>query len=114
MTWKAYAIIPIDWTWEFLPTVQEMAGRFAESDATQRVESVDYDPLYLDNFWKHFELAKRLAAQEGWEGDFRQHPRVFFLPDENQFRYGFVWKQENNGTTFVVSPQPLSWLDGYT
>ena len=38
MPWTAYAIIPIDWAWEFLPTVQEIATRFAASDAELIVE----------------------------------------------------------------------------
>lgn len=114
MSWKAYAIIPIDWAWEFLPSVEEAAARFAESDARLMVTGADYEPFYHADFWRHFETAKELATAEGWEGDFRQGPRVFFLPGEGEFEYGFVWKQDNNGTTFVVSPHPLTWLDQYT
>jgi len=116
MPWTAYAIIPIDWAWEFLPTVQEIATRFAASDAELIVaDATEFETMYHSDFGKHFALAKRLAREEGWEGDFGGNsPRVIFLPDENTFVYGFVWKQSNNGTTFVVSPQPLPWLEKYT
>ncbi len=54
--------------------------------------------------------AQIIAGEEGWEGDFRGEPRVLWLPDENCFRHAFVWKQDNNGMTFVVSPHRLPWL----
>jgi hypothetical protein len=33
-----------------------------------------------------------------------------WLPYDTEFAYGFVWKQDNNGTTFVASPVPMPWL----
>jgi hypothetical protein len=57
-----------------------------------------------------FNISKELATENGWEGDFRGSAYVFWIPDEHNMRYGFVWKQDNNGTTFVVSPVPLPHL----
>lgn len=113
MTWKAYSIIPIDWSWEYLPTVEDVAQMFAKNDATLALNDVNYDPIMLPDFFQRFETAKQLASGQGWEGDYQggAKPRVFFLPSENDFEYGFAWKQSNNGTTFVVSPYPLPWLD---
>ena len=39
------------------------------------------------------EEAKILAARAGWEGDFSEDPRVFWIPDELEFKYGFAIKQ---------------------
>ena len=67
----------------------------------------------LRKFLENFDSARKLARVRGWEGDYRagNEPRVFWLPAESEFLYGFVWKQDNNGTIFVVSPRPLPWLD---
>jgi hypothetical protein len=65
-------------------------------------------------FLADFAYALRLAKDTGqWEGDYNYEPRVFWSPDPDLFRfsYGFVWKQDNNGTTFIISPQPLKWLE---
>jgi hypothetical protein len=53
-----------------------------------------------------------LAERHGWEGDFSFPARVLWLLEEgsNAFAYAFVWKQDHNGTTYVVSPYPLPWL----
>ena len=50
-----------------------------------------------------------------WEGDFNTKMYVFAIPDvdNTDMKIGFVWKQENNGTSFVVSPVSLPWLDQY-
>lgn len=75
----------------------------------------------LPDFMVHWEHAKGMAHKCGWEGDFFEKPRVFWLPDPDngKFTYGFVIKQENNGTTFVISPVYLHNLreslpDNYT
>lgn len=117
MPWKAYDLPPIDWHWNYLPTVDEMAKRFAADDAVLDLNGApEYEPRMLPDFLKHFEMAKEMATEVGWEGDFKAYAgaRVFFLPGEVQFDYGFAWKQENNGTTFVVSPHPLTWLDQWS
>lgn len=48
----------------------------------------------------------------GWEGDVRDDELyVFALPSDScETKIGFIWKQENNGSTFVASPYPLPWL----
>ena len=113
MTWKAYAILPIDFGWEFLPTVERVAGQLASSVAELAVTGITQGSQEVDNFLADFNRARQLAKAAGWEGDYRagSTPRVFWLPDEGSFQYAFVWKHDNNGDTFVVSPRPLAWLD---
>ncbi len=110
MAWRVYSIIPIDFGWERLQTVEEVAANMAEEKAAGIVHA---QPSYsdLEKFFSDIQRARSLAEEAGWEGDYRDRPRVFWLPDENDFSCGFVWKQDNNGTTYVVSPHPLPWLD---
>lgn len=111
MAQKAYYILPIDFGWEYLPTVREFADRLSGFDLDLKLGKLPYGDLRLDKFVADFKEAQELAAQAGWEGDFRGDACVFSIPIENEIVYGFVWKQDNNGDTLVVSPQPLPWLD---
>ena len=55
------------------------------------------------------EAKKRFKS---WEGDMGI-PSPFWIPtpeDNGGFSVGFVWKQGNNGTTFIVSPVELPHL----
>jgi len=77
---------------------------------------------YLD-FIDKFELIKlaiKCAYDIGkakgscWEGDIRGNNMFLFSlpdPDNNNARYGLIWKQGNNGTTFICSPVKLDWID---
>jgi len=62
-----------------------------------------------------FARACVLASKAGWEGDFSEDPKIFWLPDpeSGDWAYGFAWKQANNGTCFVASPIELSYLKEY-
>lgn len=112
MTFTAYEITPIDFGWETLSTVSETAAKLGSEDAVSRVDGDPQSaPFYsLDTFLADWETAKQLASEAGWEGDFRGEPRVFWLPTELEIRYGFVFKQDNNGTTYVISPCALPHL----
>jgi hypothetical protein len=106
-----YDIVPIDFGWEFLRTVPETAALIGESEATARLAGYS-GYIDLAGFLRDVKRAEDLAEKRGWEGDFvHGGPRVFWLPVENEIIYGFVWKQSNNGTTFVVSPKPIPWCD---
>lgn len=105
-----YEIAPIDFRWEFLHTVREIAAKLAAMDADRLSNLGDAGQPTCEYFLDSFERAKELAGSKGWEGDFRNDPVVFWLPAEERFEYGFVFKQDNNGTTYVVSPQELPHL----
>ena len=113
--WHAYAIVPIDGYWDALKSVKETLVELADDTLFSGESDWPNAPgdthlscaeSFLAN-WKH---AKEEALALGWEGIFDTTPRVFWVPDENEFAYGFVFRQPNNGTTFVVSPVPLPWL----
>lgn len=113
MKWHVYDLIPIDFGWQHSKTVREALAEIAESQ-----EEFDHpDGLNTKGakaFLEAWESAKAAATVKGWEGDFRQDPIVFWLPSGHGFDYGFAFKQDNNGTTFVVSPHALPWLDQFT
>lgn len=109
----AYHIGPIDYAWSQLKTVEDTAAEMAAFEARVAVvnaaEVVEYPEV--KQFLADWQEAKSLACGEGWEGDFRQGPVVFWIPEGGSFAYGFAFKQDNNGSTFVISPVPMPWLD---
>jgi len=46
---------------------------------------------------------------------FYKRPLCFFLPNPEGFNieYGFIFKQYNNGYTFIISPLELEYIDQY-
>lgn len=54
-----------------------------------------------------------MFVHKQWEGDLSQEPFVFFIPAPQKCSpcYGYVWKQNNNGQTFIASPIRLPWLE---
>ena len=49
-----------------------------------------------------------------WDGDMRHLPPVGALPIPPEAAPYLVVKQDNNGTTFVVSDAPIGWLLEYS
>ena len=99
----AYALPPIDhWT-----------GWKTEGEFLNDLNG-DYLPLGESEYLATKERALILARDAGWEGDMREGPFIAGLPthntgDDREVLIG--WKQDNNGTTFIVSPYRLSWLE---
>lgn len=105
----AYELPPIDFGWDFLLTVDETAAKLQRAEDVIGVTTLEYGTRELAADWTH---AKDLATEAGWDGDFRHPPVVFWVPCDTEFRPGFVFKQDDNGTTYVVSPTPLPHLVG--
>lgn len=109
MNWHVYELLAIDFGWEHVKTVKETLVAIANGPD----ELSHPDGLNSANakaFLDAWESAKSAASEKGWEGDFRHEPSVFWLPSEGDFNYGFVFKQDNNGDTYVVPPHALPWL----
>lgn len=98
-----YAIEPIDWRWNLLPTLSDIAMSSCRDEYEE-------DEIVQDLF-DSYARAMKAAEKSWWEGDFSQKPRVLLLPSGNEFEFGFVWKQNNGGMTFVASPVPLGNLE---
>ena len=106
-----YVVPPIDMGWEFLRTVTQTARELGADDAAWASSGHKGSTwLPAGDFQRAWENAQAAARNAGWEGDFRNEPVVFWLPNDTEFHFGFVFKQDNNGTTFVVSPVLLQHL----
>jgi hypothetical protein len=107
-----YHIAPIDFGWENLKSVSQTASELGSVKAKLAAAGFSNpDPFVdVDDFLTDWRAAQDLASGLGWEGDFKNDPVVFWVPAEDRFIYGFAFKQDNNGSTFVVSPVPLPWL----
>ena len=108
LAWHAYVVSPIDLGWERLPLAESVAADIAHEEAGEIVSGDEAYQGHTGRFFDALREAKAAARKIGWEGDYKSYsaPRVFWLPnpDDFDFQYGFVWKQDNNGATFIVSP----------
>jgi len=96
-----YHIPPIDYGWCWLQPLRSLNGIYEELDKHEELKAIA----------KFQDRAEVLARRLGWDGDNRIEPHVFFVPDELEMSLGLVWKQDNNGCTFVASPVQLPHLE---
>lgn len=107
----AYHISPMDFGWSLMSTTQQFMRTLLDYASPEispkRVAS------NLADFGRFCEEALEAGDKVGWEGDFRgsETPRVMVLPGEVYPYLALIWKQDNNGSTFVVSEVPMPWLD---
>lgn len=106
-----YVINPMDWQWDAFPDVPTAISRIIQGDP--------YIPNSQNETWvtvmffcRALAAAFDAAVDAGWERDFKGSGgvRCFALPAQDEPKWGFVWKQENNGFTFVMSPVGLPYL----
>ncbi|EDQ9666766.1 hypothetical protein KO48_003418 [Salmonella enterica subsp. enterica serovar Bredeney] len=121
----SYAIPPIDFDWAIMPTVESLAGTIKAAidklgvNAEYVSEQYYTDQDAASTIWSVAKLymcfldAKERARKAGWDGTNSELPRYFTIPDELDVYVGFIFKQYNNGDTFVVSPIPLAHLEQY-
>jgi len=53
------------------------------------------------------------AKNSSWEGDIRTGPFVVGLPGDCDAKILIIFKQDNDGTTFLLSPVELPYLKGH-
>jgi len=96
-----YAISPLDFFYDATVTVQEWVAY------TEDPPSLG---LTRQQRWADFLAAVVAVSQhEYWEWELRDEPRVAY--DAISDRYYFIFKIDNNGTTFVVSHEPIVGLE---
>jgi hypothetical protein len=117
-----YDFGPMDFGWDWLPTVAEFYAKLAKStpdhllqnpslsETMNEIEHFIQSPLS-----KFIYTALALGRKIGWDGDFRENegePRIVVLPHDEDFapKLALIWKQDHRGTTFMVSPCELPWL----
>lgn len=112
MTWTLYHIPPMDAGWDLLGSVRDARDKILqnefcrEDDAPCDQEMCAFDAV-LD---AALDAALGEARRMGWRGDFSVGPRLFWLPCDSVPIYGFVWKAQDNGSTYVASPIALDNL----
>lgn len=104
-----YCLSPMDFGWLHLKTVKETLCDIIMHDEHGTCHK-DINQTEINCFLSRWGFAKAIAKRNGWEGDFRESPRVFWIPYEDEIKYGFVYNQDNNGTLFVVSPVEIPSL----
>ncbi len=80
------------------------------------VDSFNNADDIFSNVLRNLDIAKTIFREHScWEGDIVAGPFIFAIPDPDnvEMRYGFVWKQENNGATYITSPLELVWIEEY-
>lgn len=104
MTLYVYAMSPID-IWTGWRSNADIIGEF--HNMGEEAASLEF----IGDVVRAMEAAKRT----GFDGELREAIHVAPLPRAEREPYGgprwmFGIKQDNNGTTFIVSPYPLGWL----
>lgn len=117
-----YSFCSIDRNWDRLPTVKDFIKEnlFKESLIYRKARSGEfYKDLSssIDEVQHIAEVLKKCLqyAEEHmcWDNTFSQEPRIFFIPPTGlsyEFDFGFAWKIENNGATYIASPIELPLL----
>ena len=99
-----YELSPIDY-WNGCVSLAQHLMRMQHSDYFE-IEEFQAEII---------KIAKMFCAvgnMTAWEGDIKEGVYVFSVPrNEVDMLTGYIWKQNNNGTTFCVSPMRLCWLD---
>jgi hypothetical protein len=96
----------MDFGWALLSTPRQLAAAALSGDDYQDDDAISVARHIL----ALAEKAQECGTAVGWEGDYRNEPRMLVLPDAYSVRYAVVWKQDNNGDTYVVSEVPLDYL----
>ena len=80
----------------------------------QKVTKDFFSTSEFNEFNEVFGIGKMAARLLGWEGDIREGPFVSMLPSYDSGSnspFIIAWKQDNNGTCFIVSPYLLPWIE---
>jgi hypothetical protein len=89
--WIIYCCAPIDFGWEFTTPVSAKDERLFQILAA----------------------ARKMPGGYAWEGDFRYEPRyLVWVSDDASLSHGYIWKQENNGTTYIAMTGPVDEKHG--
>ncbi|MDM1022090.1 hypothetical protein QSV37_17600 [Acinetobacter sp. VNK23] len=107
-----YNFFVIDHDWEYLTPLDTFLRNILDKGFSSRENYTNEELMRVTRRWHY---AKKLADKIGWEGDLIRGPYVFFLPDPQgmNIEYGFMFKQYNNGRTFIISPFELDYMDRY-
>ena len=115
MIWTTYCLeSPIDFFYN-ATTISEMVKHFIENRINVAFDNQSYDYEELRDFLKNYAEALQAAEEIGYDKYYpRQEPRVTWIPNNISLTPVFMFKNDNNGQTFIVSSEDLPYLDKYT
>jgi hypothetical protein len=97
MVWHVY---------EIEKSASSMTGMLGMSEWKARLET-DAGAAAVELLDVELDGALDAARSAGWAGNVQGEPRIFVLPNEEDFQFGFVW----TGTrTTIMSPLALPWM----
>jgi hypothetical protein len=106
-----YEMSPVDNGWFLFKTVEEVLSALceglkhqAENCITTDTDIFCYEYPDPETFIKQYNQSRTAARKAGWEGDMREGPVVVPVVQDADCCFGFMWKQDSNGTTYVVIP----------
>ena len=99
-----YEVGTIDWGWHHLQSIEKTVLDLFNNE---------WDGDVLQNMQANWMVAQRLATGK-CSGPWRkglEAPAVFWIPTKDGgMAYGFIFKQDHGGDTFVVTPYEMPWL----
>ena len=107
-----YETDPLDYFDGMVP-LDEAIQKRANDDTTPPGWGIGINEIIHFIMFCAYKVAKKKTF---WEGDIRgNNIYLFSLPDPDSVssRLGLIWKQDNNGTTFICSPVEIPWLKEY-
>ena len=110
--WKYQLAGPVDYFSACVPLKEYIERALKECAWESAIlgDHVDVLKWAVDDLFP--ELAYAMSGFPYWEGDIADGIYVFAIPtcEYPEMMRGYIWKQSNNGSTFVASPVELPWL----
>jgi hypothetical protein len=97
MVWHVYEFEKSASSFGGMVSISEWKERLIADAGVAAAELVDAE---LDD-------AMDAAREAGWQGEVQGEPRIFVLPAEQDFQFGFVWAGPQ---TTVIAPRALPWM----
>lgn len=110
-----YICPAIDWFEGSIPMSEYLKGKISDIDYCDGLD-VKEELESLAKTINSVVDGMKSMPEDTWDDDISSGTfRVFVLPapDISTMVPAFVWKQKNNGTTYVLSPVELGWLAEY-
>lgn len=97
MVWHVYEFERTDSSFDSMFSLSEWKERLLADAGQGGVELIDAELIG----------AIDAAREAGWQGEVPGEPRIFVLPAEQNFQFGFAW---NGAHTTILAPCALPWM----
>lgn len=109
-TMYVYCIGPCDYGSFLLKTIEDFLKELLKIIEKDKLNTtISWHELVFE-YSENWKQALDFAKKHEFDLNDDDRPRVFLLPDKNDFKYGFVFKKKDKMMTYIVSPFELKWL----